>query len=57
VTHSQVAAEVVNQLPFVCASPGAYQFIALERQDIRHVIRGKLWSKCNATDAPTYTQP
>ena len=53
---TQPGAEVVNQLPFVFASPGVYQSIALEHQDIRRE-RTKPWSKCNGTDAPAYTQP
>ena len=53
---TQPGAEVVNQVPFVFASPGVYQFIALERQDIRRE-RTEPWSKCNGTDSPAYTQP
>jgi hypothetical protein len=51
---TQPGIAIVSQLPFVIVPPATFQYIALERQDVRRV-RDKPWSKCNSTD-PAYTQ-
>lgn len=51
---TQPGIKFVNLAPFALAAPGAFQYVALQRQDFRREIT-KPWSKCNG-HAPEYTQ-